>query len=83
MWILMTLLALALITVLISYICFRMAFYNPPRRDTESFEAVLPPNETYAPSREQMRDLTFETRSFPYEPAQIKSFDGLSLLGKF
>ena len=83
MWFLLIPVALLLVIVAISYICFRMAFYNPPRRDTESFEAVLPPNETYAPYREQMRDLTIETRSFPYEPAQIKSFDGLTLLGKY
>ncbi len=71
------------LVLLIAYVCFRMAFYNPPRRDTTSFEAVLPPGETYAPYREQMRELTIETRQFPYEPAQIQSFDGLRLLGKY
>lgn len=83
MWFILILAALLLAALLISYICFRMAFYSPPRRDTESFEAVLPPGETYAPYREQMRALTIETRSFPYEPAQIRSVDGLKLYGKY
>ena len=83
LWLVLIPLALISAALLIGYICFRMAFYNPPRRDTESLEAVLPPGETYAPYREQMRDLTIETRSFPFEPAQIESFEGLKLYGKY
>ena len=73
----------SLLTLLISYVCFRMAFYSPRRRNNEDFEAVLPPGAVYAPYREQMRQLTMETRSMPYEAVSIQSFDGLTLLGKY
>lgn len=83
-WILFSIAAFIVLAVLlICYICFRMAFYSPARRDSDDFEAVLPPGETYAPYREQMRKLTLETRQIPYEPAEIVTFDGLKLYGKY
>ena len=75
--------ALALLVLLISYVCFRMAFYSPKRKHSDSIDAILPPSETYAPYREQMRELTLQTRQIPYEPAEILSFDGLKLYGKY
>jgi pimeloyl-ACP methyl ester carboxylesterase len=83
MWFLGILAGAALLVLAISYVCFRMAFYSPKRRDNDDFEAVLPPGETYAPYREQMRQLTIETRQFPYEKAEIVTFDGLHLYGKY
>ena len=83
-WILLGLCsALALLALLISYICFRMAFYSPKRKHSDSIDAILPPSETYAPYRQQMRELTLQTRQIPYSPAEITSFDGLKLYGKY
>ena len=83
MWCLGILIAAALLVLLISYGCFRMAFYSPRRRNNSDFEAVLPPGETYAPYREQMRQLAAQTRQIPYEKAEITTFDGLRLYGKY
>lgn len=83
-WILLgTAAFLALVMLLICYICFRMAFYSPKRRDNDDFEAVLPPGAVYAPYREQMRQLTIQTRAMPCEKVSIQSFDGLTLYGKY
>ena len=76
-------LGLLLLALLLSYVCFRMAFYSPKRKHSDSIDAILPPSETYAPYREQMRVLTLQTRQIPYTPAEITSFDGLKLYGKY
>ena len=73
----------AVVILLITYLCFRMAFYSPKRRSNDSYEAVLPPGETYAPYRDQMRALTLQTRNLPCEKVSIQSFDGLRLYGKY
>ena len=83
MWLLGIPLSVVLAVLLISYICFRIAFYNPNQEDGNDIEAVLPPGAVYAPYREQMRQLSRQTRLLPYEKAEIVSFDSLRLYGKY
>ena len=80
MKILYTLLILAIIIVLLtlltSYICFRMAFYVPKKKEKIAEEFDLPKGKIYEPYHEQMIAWTKETRTFPQERFTITSFDG-------
>ena len=79
LWILLALAALAL---LITYICYRMAFYAPPRKPRGD-EIDIPAGKIYEPYRESMEKWAREVRAMPHEEFQIKSFDGLNLYGNF
>lgn len=67
----------------IAYICYRKAFYAPPRkpRDPDVFD--LPEGDVYEPFREMMTGFTKRLRKLPYQQFEIRSFDGLRLTAKF
>ena len=73
------LLAAALI---ISYICFRMAFYVPRANETYE-EYPVPKGRIYDPYRDQMIDWIKQTRDMPRQEFTITSFDGLTLHGNY
>ena len=75
--------ALAVIVLLIAYICFRMAFYVPKKRPQETEEYPIPDGAIYEPYRDQMVTWIKEVRSLPHEDLNITSFDGLTLRGKY
>ena len=87
MKILYTLLILAIIIVLLtlltSYICFRMAFYVPKDRPSSDNVLDLPHGEIYEPYREYMESCAAKVRAMPHEELWITSFDGLRLYGRF
>lgn len=69
--------------LVISYICFRMAFYVP-NRDVETFDGEdLPQGKIYEPFKESMINWTNETKAMPHEEFSITSLDGLKLFGKY
>lgn len=71
-----------IVTLLASYICFRLAFYNPkPKKAKEEYPT--PPGAVYGPFREQMIAWIKESRAFPSEDCCITSFDGLNLRGRY
>lgn len=78
-WILGVLIALILI---ISYICYRMAFYAPPRKPMgDAIE--IPEGEIYEVFREPMERWAREVRAMERQSFSIRSFDGLTLWGNF
>ena len=77
------LVCLALIVLLISYICFRKVFYSPPRKPLKADEYEIPPGKIYEEYREEMVAWMKETRAMPCEKVSITSFDGLTLRGKY
>ena len=82
-WILLGIAAfIVLLVLLIAYICFRMAFYVPKKRPKRE-EFSIPKGKIYEPYREQMVAWMKEVRAMPHEDVSIKSFDGLTLRGKF
>ena len=85
LWIPLLILALLVATVLIiAYICFKMAFYEPDRKPNEDENHIeMPEGEIYEQFREKIEKWTFETRRLPHEELCITSFDGLKLYGKF
>ena len=78
-WILGVLIALILI---ISYICYRMAFYAPPRKPMgDAIE--IPEGEIYEVFLEPMERWAREVRAMERQSFSIRSFDGLTLWGNF
>ena len=78
LWILVT---AAVLTGLISYICFRMAFYTDRKEVRPEFD--IPPGDIYEPFRERMIGWMKATRALPREDMTITSFDGLLLKGRY
>ena len=74
--------ALALIFLSISYLCFRLTFFAK-RNGKKDDEIETPKGEIYDPFREQMINWTKETRQMKTEEFSVVSFDGLRLYGKF
>lgn len=82
LWFLGILAVLALLTLLISYICFDMAFKVKPDIN-EGEEYPIPPGKIYEPHRDTMRTWMERTRQLPFREFSITSFDGLKLYGKY
>ena len=78
MTVLWVVLGLAIITLLISYVCFRMAFLVVKRSKAE-----IPPGKAYEPYRPVLKKWMEEARKMPCEEMEITSFDGLKLRGKY
>ena len=75
--------AVCLLVLLISYICFRMGFYVPPRKGKDPYAIEFPEGEVYARFREPMEKWILETRALPHRELEITSFDGLKLHGNY
>lgn len=67
--------------LIISYVCFRIAFYVNRRRQKPA--DTIPEGEIYEPFREQMEQWAREVSTIPCEQVCIRSFDGLELHGKY
>ena len=70
------------LTLLTSYICFRMTFYATRKNKTVK-EFDLPPGKEYIPYHDVMKKWQTEVKKMPYKDVYITSFDGLKLHGKF
>ena len=83
-WIILgVVITLALMIVLISYLCFRMAFYSPDRPAIPSDAIDIPEGEAYEEFREDMEKWARDLRAMSHEEMSITSFDGLTLRGNF
>lgn len=74
---------LCLLTLLIAYICYRIAFYAPERKPLPSDVIEIPEGEIYEPFRESMENWAREVRAMPHEQMSVTSFDGLTLCAKY
>ena len=74
--------AVCAVTLLTSYITFRMGFYAP-RKERPADAVDLPDGEIYEPFWPAMEAWIRETRATPHENLEIRSFDGLRLQGKY
>ena len=70
-------------TLIIAYICFKMAFYQADRITDDSNDFVFPEGEIYGIYLDKIKKWTVETRQMPHEDFEITSFDGLKLCGKY
>ena len=72
---------LVFLTLLTSFICFLITFYAAPEKPKEEFE--IPPGAIYEPYRDIMVNWMKEARTLNPKEVSIKSFDGLTLYGKY
>ena len=75
-------LGVAAAVLLISFVCFYMAFFVPKQKESDE-EYPIPPGEVYEPHRDTMVAWMKEVRALPFESVSITSFDGLKLCGKY
>ena len=82
-WIALGVLAfLAVLTLTLSYFCYRMAF-RAGKETAPTEEFPLPQGAVYEPFHNSMRQWMREVRAMPCETFYIRSFDGLRLRGKY
>ena len=74
---------LAILTLLITYLCFRIVFYTPRKQEPTNDIIPLPEGEIYEPYHPLMKKWILEARSFPQEDHYITSHDGLKLHAKY
>lgn len=74
---------LAAVVLIVSYVCFRMAFYVKESDKIPKEEYPIPTGEIYEPYRDKMVGWMKEVRDMPCEEFNIRSFDGLNLRGKY
>lgn len=72
-----------LLAAVTAYLCYRMAFYNPKPKFVDPEKIDIPEGEIYEVFRERMTHWVRWTRSLPREEVEIRSFDGLTLRGKY
>ncbi len=82
-WITGLLAGLIFLILVISFICFMMAFYASRRPEKNPPEFPIPPGKIYEPYRRRMEHWIKETRSLPHRELSIISFDGLLLKGSY
>lgn len=83
MWILYTLLVLVALFFLITWGCFRLAFYMTDKQKRPKTEYDIPDGEIYEPYRDRMVDWIKQTRALPCREMSVVTDDGLTLRGKF
>ncbi|MBE6632688.1 MAG: alpha/beta hydrolase [Ruminococcaceae bacterium] len=80
----LSILGIAIVLILLtSFICFLKVFYSPKRKLPGPDEYEIPEGEIYEVYREQMTGWIKSIRTMPHEDISIKSFDGLTLRGKY
>ena len=82
-WILGGLLFVAALVLIVSYICFRMAFYADRSKQASPDVLDLPDGEVYKPFLPFMEECAKEVRAMPCEELHTTSFDGLPLYGRY
>lgn len=75
--------SLVLVTLITSAICYFRIFYSPKRKKMPEDFIDLPPGEEYVPFYPEMREWTKKCRITPYKNVEIKSFDGLTIRGRY
>ena len=82
-YILLIVLTIILILILVtSYICFYMTFYTKNKQATNN-EIYIPDDNIYRQYKQTILDDIYEVRKYPNKDIKIKSFDGLTLHGKY
>ena len=76
-------LGVATLLFLVTLYCFFKVFYSPKRHLPRPDEYPIPEGDIYEAHRDQITAWTKEIREAKYERFSIKSFDGLTLRGKY
>ncbi len=61
--------------------CYFAAFFSPQHGEQNPYR--LPPGRQYKACREEMNTLAGQLAALPFEPVEIRSYDGLRLYGRY
>ncbi len=75
--------ALTVIILGTSLVCFFIIFYSPKRKENKNGKIEIPDGEIYEVYRKEMEAWVNSARNTPHKDVEIKSFDGLTLRGKY
>ena len=64
-------------------ICFYMVFYSANRKERAEDDYDLPPGKEYEPFYPKMIEWTKQSRATEHRKVEIKTFDGLTLRGRY
>lgn len=81
--ILICILAVIALAVITSAVCYFMVFYSPKRKERAEDDYELPPGKEYEPFYDDMIAWTKQCREAPHRKVEIKTFDGLTLRGRY
>lgn len=81
--VLTVILAIIFIIFLTSFICFMMTFYSPKRKLPKNGEIIIPGVEIYEAHRPRLEEWVMLYRNTPHKKIEIRSFDGLTLRGRY
>ena len=76
---------IAIVSLITSYVCFSMIFKvsEKMRQEYRDTEFPIPVGEIYEPYRERMTVWIKNLQTLPHDDIEIRSFDGLTLRGKY
>lgn len=77
------LVALFVLALGVSYVCFYRIFYSPAKKEKNQEEYPIPEGRVYQVFRSQMIEWMDNSKSLPHKDVEIRSFDGLTLRGKY
>ena len=80
--VLIIIVSIILLVLLTCYICFRMCFYSNVKVK-ENGDINLPNDEIYQTHKELITKDIMDARKMNYKKVSIKSYDGLTLVGKY
>ncbi len=82
-WIFLGIVVAAGLVLLTAYICCYLCCFVPKNQPKEQKEYDLPPGKDYEPYYDLLKQWADEVRAMPFEAVTIRSFDGLTLHGKY
>lgn len=83
-WIILIILAsLAAAVLITAAICFFKVFYSPNRKPRAEDDYEFPEGEEYVPFHQKIIEWTKQSRATPHRCVEIKTFDNLTLRGRY
>ena len=83
LWCLCIIAGLGILSFITAFVCFILVFYSGKRKVLGPDEYDIPKGDIYEVYRKDMIAWTKAIRSMPYTEHEIRSFDGLTLRGKY
>lgn len=72
-----------ILVLVIAYVCYMQAFHHKPKPIKNSDEILLPNDEIYKKHQDLIKEDIINARCMPFKEYTIKSFDNLTLYGKY
>ena len=78
-----TIIFLSILILVFSYVCYRLVFYKTKEKTLGPDEYEIPEGEEYERYRKEIVESIKNVRTMKHEDVSIRSFDGLTLYGRY